>query len=63
MVEGGKKNKNNFFFFFFNLYFIFVNFLRGGHGKCPKINFYFHFVVCLRGGLEKQVIIKVWPKI
>jgi hypothetical protein len=41
-----------------------VNFLRGGHRKCPKINFYFyfHFVVFLRGGLEKQVIIKVWPK-
>jgi hypothetical protein len=29
--------------------------------QCPKINFYFHFVVFLRGGLEKQVIIKVWP--
>jgi hypothetical protein len=36
---------------------------RGGHGNCPKINFYFHFVVFLRGRLEKQVIIKVWPKI
>jgi hypothetical protein len=56
MVEGGKKIK-------FSFYFIFVNFVRGGHGKCPKINFYFyfHFVVFLRGGLEKQAKIKVWP--
>jgi hypothetical protein len=30
-------------------------------GEKIKIKFYFHFVVFLRGGLEKQVIIKVWP--
>jgi hypothetical protein len=53
MVKGGKKIKIKF-------YFIFVNFLRGGHGKCPKINFNFNFVLFLRGELEKQVIIKVW---